>query len=610
MKKILFYTVVLVLLYSCAQQVAPVGGAKDITPPIVVESIPENYSVNFTENKIKITFNEFIQLNNMQEEFLSSPMMEHPVENTLRGKTLILEIQDTITEKTTFTFSFGNAIGDFTENNILKYYEYVFATGEKLDSLSIKGRVIDALTLEPPDKAMVMLYDTIYDSVPCKEKPKYLAKTDKNGNFVINNLPDKKYKIFALQDANRNYMYDLPNEKIAFLDSLVQPEYIPRPVLAPVDTAMIDSTLTDSLNIQADSLAPSNTGVLDSLTKDSIPGYQTYNLLMFEEDDSTQKLLKSSSIGDYKLTFYFKQPVHNPIITPIDTAFTVKWYVKDPNPTKDTITYWLMNTQTTDSLILQVSDDTLVLDTVDFKLDHPPPPDTVSDEQEKKKKKPTKAKKGRASTNTLQVNYNVSNNGSIEFYRPLKVSFSIPPDSMDVSSFLFYEDTIPITFTPIFQDSLHKSFKIGYKWKEEKKYTFIVPDSSVIALNGFACDSSAVAFRSSSPGDYASLFINAKLKDTAYNYIFQLMQESVVVRQKQVSSNQQVAFPHLKPGDYQLKAIEDRNHNEKWDTGDYMENIQPEHVIIFNKNISIKAGWDLEESWNMKEKENKIKDSY
>lgn len=608
MKKFLFYIVVLVLLYSCAQQAAPVGGPKDVTPPRVVESIPENYSVNFTEKKIKITFNEFIQLNNMQEEFLSSPMMEHPVENKLRGKTLVIEIQDTITEKTTFTFSFGNAIGDFTENNILKYYEYVFATGEKLDSLSIKGRVIDAFTLEPPEKALVMLYDTIYDSVPCKEIPKYLAKTDKNGNFIINNLPDKKYKIFALQDANRNYIYDLPNEKIAFLDSLVQPEYIPRPVLSIIDTAMTDTLSTDSLNIQADNMAPIDTTALDSLVTDSLPDYQTYSLLMFEEDDSTQKLLKSSATGDYKLTFYFKQPVNNPRITPIDTAFSVKWHVADPNLTKDTITYWLMNTQKTDSLILQVSDDTLVLDTVDFKLDHPPPPDTVQDD--KKKKKPSKAKKGRASINTLQVNYNVSNNGSIDFYKPLKVSFSIPPESMDFSSFQFHEDTIPLPFTPIFQDSLHKSFIIDYKWKEEKKYTFIIPDSSVIALNGFACDSSAVAFRSSSPDDYASLFINANLKDTAYNYIFQLMQESKIMRQKQVSSNKQVAFLHLKPGDYHLKAIEDRNHNEKWDTGDYMQNIQPEDVVTFNKKITINAGWDVEETWDMKGKENKVKDGH
>ena len=39
----------------------------------------------------------------------------------------------------------------------------------------------------------------------------------------------------------------------------------------------------------------------------------------------------------------------------------------------------------------------------------------------------------------------------------------------------------------------------------------------------------------------------------------------------------------------------DENKNGKWDSGDVAKNIQPEKVWWFDKTISLRANWDLEE---------------
>ncbi len=76
-----------------------------------------------------------------------------------------------------------------------------------------------------------MLYpisnDTIpADSLPMKIKPSYVTKTNKEGNFRLNYLRNEPMKLFALKDINNNYLYDMPDEEIAFTEEIVIPEHI------------------------------------------------------------------------------------------------------------------------------------------------------------------------------------------------------------------------------------------------------------------------------------------------------------------------------------------------------------------------------------------------
>jgi len=165
--KYFWFLSVILVCWSCAQQGSPSGGPLDEDPPVVVKSEPPNYSTFFETNKILITFDEYIVLNSVNQELIVSPPMEEQPEVKLKKKTLIIEFEEALRINTTYTFNFGSAIEDLHEGNTLQNYEYVFSTGETLDSLSVKGTLQYAENLEKPeDPISIMLYSDLRDSVP------------------------------------------------------------------------------------------------------------------------------------------------------------------------------------------------------------------------------------------------------------------------------------------------------------------------------------------------------------------------------------------------------------------------------------------------------------
>lgn len=212
----------LAVLYACAQQVAPTGGIKDEQPPSIKSLEPKQEVLNYENQPIVIEFDEFIQLKNLKKNFLSSPPLEHDLETKIRGKRLEIKVLDTLQENTTYVFNFGNAIADFHEGNPIEGFTYVFSTGNEIDTLSLEGRLVEAFNLEVVNEAVVMLYDTNdLDSLPFKKLPKYVDRTDKEGKFALQNLKAGTYVLFALQDKNTNYLFDKPDELVAYFDTIL-----------------------------------------------------------------------------------------------------------------------------------------------------------------------------------------------------------------------------------------------------------------------------------------------------------------------------------------------------------------------------------------------------
>ncbi|HKR03056.1 MAG TPA: Ig-like domain-containing protein [Bacteroidia bacterium] len=217
----LIFTSVLFLLFSCANRVIPSGGEKDVIPPKIISSSPENYSVNFDKKEIEVEFDEFIQLTDLNKQLIISPLIDPLPEITTNKKSLRIKFDNPLKENTTYTFNFGSAIADVHEKNIFENFLLVFSTGDYLDSLSVSGKVVNAENLVTEKGILVMLYNENEDSVPYKKVPDYFAKTDSSGKYEINNISSGSFKIFALKDKNSNYLYDTPDETIAFSDSLV-----------------------------------------------------------------------------------------------------------------------------------------------------------------------------------------------------------------------------------------------------------------------------------------------------------------------------------------------------------------------------------------------------
>ncbi|MGB1032933.1 MAG: Ig-like domain-containing protein, partial [Flavobacteriales bacterium] len=174
---------------------------------------------------IRFEFNEFVQLNDIHNQLIVSPPLKQRPIIRIKKKGVIIQLQEKLLPNTTYTFNFGNGIGDLTENNPVKDLVYVVSTGDVLDSLLVKGAVKDAYTNELVKGAKVMLYRSMEDSMPKKQKPFYFGLTNESGEFSIQNMADGDYQIVVLEEQNGNYVYDdLANEKIGFKETAVKPD--------------------------------------------------------------------------------------------------------------------------------------------------------------------------------------------------------------------------------------------------------------------------------------------------------------------------------------------------------------------------------------------------
>lgn len=219
-----YFLLSVLILASCAKVVPPSGGERDTTAPQLIQAIPSNGTVNFNAESIYLVFDEYVQLNDIQNQLIVSPPLEKRPNIRLKKKGVLIELNERLKPSTTYTFNFGAGIGDFTENNPAESLIYVISTGEVLDSLQFKGDVIDAYTGLPVEGAKVMLYKEHADSLPLVQKPYYFARSDKSGAFRVSNMSEGEYKVFVLNESNANYLYDDPSsESFGFLSEFVRP---------------------------------------------------------------------------------------------------------------------------------------------------------------------------------------------------------------------------------------------------------------------------------------------------------------------------------------------------------------------------------------------------
>lgn len=249
-----FYNVIFIVflclaIVNCANRGTPSGGEKDETPPEIIKTIPENYSTGFNTDEIRIYFDEYIKIKDLQKNLIISPPMDPEPEITPLGsasKYITIKIQDTLLANTTYAINFGESIVDNNEENPYPFYRYIFSTGTYIDSLKVNGVVLDALKSEPEEFVTVMLYEidsTFTDSIIYKEKPKYITNTlDSTSTFQIDNIKAGTYLLAALKDENNNYKYEQKNDKIGFVG---------HPITVPNDTIFAIKLFKETLDFKA-----------------------------------------------------------------------------------------------------------------------------------------------------------------------------------------------------------------------------------------------------------------------------------------------------------------------------------------------------------------------
>jgi hypothetical protein len=593
-----------ILFQGCAKMGTPTGGPKDVYPPEYISGAPSNKSVNFSGDQVDIYFNEYIQLKDQNKEILISPPMNEKPLVRIRDKSIRVTFNEDLLPQTTYTINFGKSLADLNEGNILPDFDFVFSTGNVIDSLSVTGTVADAYTLVPEKETplLVMLYENLADSAPLQEIPRYYGRSNANGLFAINNIHPDTFRIIALKDANNNLKYDAGLENIAFMDSLL---------IINAGNVHLQSFIKDTLKI----ITPVNESVRknkkDTTAVDTIiaPGKQLHaiSVSMFSFMEENNKVFVTSREREapnyFRLTFNRK--LFDPLkITPLNFVADSNWIIPEANANNDTITFWVRDTLTAamDTFKLKLTYTTtdslnnFISKTDTIRLRKP----AAAKGRESRRKSRESA--GPDNAKVMTISSNVSGRGNLNLNASLKLTCSHPilkinPDSIE---FRRQVDTvfIPDKFRIAGDTTSVRKFSLASEWVESTRYKLLFKPGSVTDIYGFTNDSTQIDFNTQAADFYGRILLN--FSSYIYPMIVQVLNEKGNVVQSAVAKGPGIiTYQFVTPGKYSFKAIIDENGNGKWDSGSYLKHRQPEKVFISGKPEQLRSNWDMEPSWSV-----------
>ena len=534
---LLYILFIALSLTSCAKRGSITGGAKDTIAPVLTGSTPRNMSTQFNGTEIRVDFDEYVKIKDVNKQLIISPPMENAPIITPMGsasKFIRIKIKDTLQPNTTYSFNFGQSITDNNEGNPYSQFKFVFSTGTYIDSLTLGGKIKDAFSQKPDNFVTIMLYEdneTYNDSTVFKQRPRYVTNTlDSMTLFSLQNLKEGRYHLFALKDGNNNYKYDPKNDKIAFL---------PYTISVPNDTLYQLELFKEKLPFKAKRPKQENSNRL-------IAGYEGTP----EGKDIKIKVANANN---------------NEAIQTITT------YVKD----KDSVQVWLPRNITADSLSVNVAYRDSIKDFV------------------------VKFKEMKAADSLAVA---AVQKGGIHFREKFTLNTTTPLTTIDSTKIsLIRKDSTAVPFTYVYDD-FKQELKFDFKKEEDQKYTFTFMPGALRDFYEKENDTLTYKLSTRSLNDYGNLRI--KLTNVnRFPLILQVLNTSEDVKAEYYSEGEtQINFDAMLPEEYILRVIYDDNGNGKWDTGNYLEEKQPEQVIYRQgKPIKLMALWDVNEEFNLGE---------
>ncbi|MBR5851554.1 MAG: Ig-like domain-containing protein [Bacteroidaceae bacterium] len=592
-------------LVACASIGTPDGGPYDEEPPVLLKATPVLNATGVSVAKITLEFDENVTLENAFENVVVSPPQLQMPEIKYSGKKIMVELFDTLKPNTTYSVDFGNAIVDNNERNPYENFAYVFSTGDAVDTLAVSGVVLNAADLEPIKGMIVGLHSCLDDSAFTKLPFERVSRTDSRGRFTIKGIAPGKYRVYALSDANQNYLFDQKSEAVAWLPTVIEPHAAP--AVRP-DTIWRDSVTIDTIRyINYTRFMP------DDLV-----------LRVFKEDFMSQYLVKQTRDQHNKLALFFAAPNNTlPRLEGLDFDLTDA-YILEKSARMDTLVYWLKDSMLyrNDTLALKLT--YRVVDEAGDSIDRN---DTlfvsakrrweaVLKQQQKKHEEDMKnfMRKAKNSpdydeenppvyvpkTKVLPVRFSGSN--SMDLNAVCRFTFEEPLLSVDASkiSVALKVDTLWTPVDMVFrQDSTNiRRYEMFAEWRPEETYMVTADSAAFKGLYGGVSEKFTREMTFKSLDEYAVLYVN--IAGVRNNGILQLLdaRENVVMEQK--TENGHCTFYFIKPGTYYMRLIFDANSNGKWDTGDFEKGIQPEHVSYYHHALDLRALFEYtQDDWDI-----------
>lgn len=574
------------LLAACASVGRPEGGPRDVLPPEPVRSNPAQGERNVKRTSFTITFDENIALDDAFNKVVISPVQTDPPQVSANGRRITVNLRDTLEPDRTYTVDFGDAIKDLNEGNVLDGFALEFSTGDNIDTLRISGRVMEASSLEPAQGMLVAAYANTADSAIRTLKPDRIARTNQYGQFTLRNLADRDYRIYALNDLNRDYHWDR-SEDVAFLDTLIRPY---------VTTVWVTDTLYDSLRE-------------DSIVQREGRRYLPNDVLLtwFNEGYRAQYLRDYSRPERRKIQLLLGAPADTlptvrAISGPRAGESADRWSLAEYSPARDSIVMWLTDTAmvANDSLQLSVtyqkpdSLDRLVwsTDTLRFFFRSPRP--------RKKSKKEQEADTLPPSLALLEIS---GIQQSQELNQPLRMGLSQPLQSLDTAA-VRLEMLVDTLWKPVKQwliepdpDKPLLGLMVQQKWQPGGKYRFAVDSAAWVSVYGEHNRPLESTFTVKTQEDYSTLHFHLTGADSTA--MVELLNSSgAPVASVAADAAGTATFRYLAPGTYYARMYFDTDRDGKWSTG-ILDSVQPEEVAYFPKKLDLKKNWEIEQSWDI-----------
>ena len=583
------------LLGSCARMGQPDGGWYDETPPRILGAAPADKGTNVKSQKVSIFFDEFIQIENATEKVVVSPPQLETPEIVASGKRIRIELLDSLKPNTTYTIDFSDAITDNNEDNPLGNYTYSFSTGDAIDTLEVSGKVLQAKDLEPVKGILVGLYNDLSDTAFTTKPMLRVSRTDGSGRFVIKGVAPGTYRVYALQDADGNYLFNQKSEMLAFSQEKIVPSFKPD---VRQDTTWIDSLRIKSID---------RVGYTHFLPDDIV-------LRAFNEVMTDRYFLKAERREPESFTLFYSYGGEMPQVRGLnfqsDDAFIIESTEK-----QDTITYWLKDTALVNQDTLRVEltyhmTDSLgklveQIDTLDIlsRISHEKRQKDLEREREEWQKKQDRAKKRGEPYDSIMppkaLAIGVKAPSELDPDKNIPFTFNTPLASVDTAAIHLYSkhDTLWYNAPLEFNHVRGREYELRGEWRPDIEYSLEIDSAAFVDIYGKVSPPFKQGFKVKSFDEYGTLLLNIPtMTDTTI--VVQLLDAGDKII-KEVTTNQGVAeFYYVSPSTYYVRMYIDSNRNGEWDTGLYSANRQPETVCYFPKEIEIRAKWDFTETWN------------
>jgi len=552
---VLSVSLIVALLSGCAKQGMPSGGPKDVTPPTLKRSTPENRTLGFDGKQFYIEFDEYVVIKDAENNILVSPPMKQKPEYKTKGHGIQVRINDTLQPNTTYVFQFKEAIADYNEGNLLPSLEYVFSTGSYIDSMMVSGRATDALTGEPREEAMSVwllnaeqyqtLLKSLTDTALKAPSPTYATRCDKQGSFSFNHIRPGEYYLVALADEDKNMQIG-PSEAIGFADS---PTF---------SWTMTDTSVTDTIR-KAPTVNP------------------PIEIRLFKPESEIQRITSSNFIAEGKIRITTLLPMTAPTIS--SGQMQTIWRLNEHG---DTLTLWTLR-EKCDSLQLTVSDPSGIQDTLCLRW------------------RPKKSAAAPAGQPNTKLNFN-----KLPYFDTLSLLFTTPLSSGQATdsavTITALKDSTVIVCAA-YPDSTLMRAAIEYAFKQGEKYAIKVDKGVFKNIYNQDNDSIRATIEVTKAEDYGNLRLLLKAdssSDAAGSIILELLDEKKnVVKRRKASIGDKIEFANLKPAKYKVRAIIDIDNDGEWTPGDFASQRQPEPSIYYPKTLDIRANWDFEETFTI-----------